>query len=286
MESGDLRVFQTVAREGTITRAAQRLGYVQSNVTSRIQQLEQELGTQLFVRHNRGMSLSASGSMLLGYADKVIGLLDEAARALSASDEPGGPLRIGSTQTAAAVRLPKLLTHYHKLHPQVLLSVTTGHTQKLIDGVLQFELDGAFISADCDHPELAVLSVFVEEMVIAAAASPNEDQEQLLGKPIIVFTPGCSYRTILEQWIRDKGIMNPVLMEFGTLEAIIGGVSAGLGISLMPKSLLDHHTADGTIASFPLSAEPTYMRTNFITRKDSFQSSALQAFIRELAVQA
>lgn len=108
MESGDLRVFQMVAREGTITKAALQLGYVQSNVTARIQQLEAELGTTLFLRHNRGMTLSASGKLLLDYANKIIGLLDEASKALSSSAEPSGPLMIGCTQTTAAVRLPKL----------------------------------------------------------------------------------------------------------------------------------------------------------------------------------
>lgn len=88
MESGDLRVFQMVAREGTITKAALQLGYVQSNVTARIQQLEAELGTTLFLRHNRGMTLSASGKLLLDYANKIIGLLDEASKALSSSAEP------------------------------------------------------------------------------------------------------------------------------------------------------------------------------------------------------
>lgn len=154
MESGDLRVFQMVAREGTITKAALQLGYVQSNVTARIQQLEAELGTTLFLRHNRGMTLSASGKLLLDYANKIIGLLDEASKALSSSVEPSGPLMIGSTQTTAAVRLPKLLAAYYEEHPNVQLSLTTGHTQFLIDKVLRYELDGAFIGCECNHPEL------------------------------------------------------------------------------------------------------------------------------------
>lgn len=145
MESGDLRVFQMVAREGSITKAAVQLGYVQSNVTARIQQLEAELGTILFLRHNRGMTLSASGKLLLDYANKIIGLLDEASKALSSTVEPSGPLMIGSTQTTAAVRLPKLLASYYEEHPNVQLSLTTGHTQFLLDKVLRYELDGAFI---------------------------------------------------------------------------------------------------------------------------------------------
>jgi DNA-binding transcriptional LysR family regulator len=73
MESADLRIFQMVAREGSITKAALRLDYVQSNVTARVQQLESELGTVLFFRHNRGMTLSSSGKTLLVYADKIVG---------------------------------------------------------------------------------------------------------------------------------------------------------------------------------------------------------------------
>ena len=109
MESGDLRIFQCVAQEGNLTKAASKLGYVQSNVTARIRHLEAEVGTKLFIRHNRGMTLSPAGEMLMSYADKIIGLLNDASNALQATSAPSGPLRIGSTQTAAAVRLPELL---------------------------------------------------------------------------------------------------------------------------------------------------------------------------------
>lgn len=104
MESGDLRIFQMVAREGSITKAVARLGYVQSNVTARIRQLEEDLKTELFFRHNRGMTLSSSGTVLLHYADQVVGLIEEAKMALASTDKPSGPLMIGSTQTTAAVR--------------------------------------------------------------------------------------------------------------------------------------------------------------------------------------
>jgi DNA-binding transcriptional LysR family regulator len=81
LESGDLRVFQAVANEGSITKAAAKLNYVQSNVTSRIQQLETDLQTVLFHRHNRGMTLTSSGKSLLEYANKILGLLEEASKA-------------------------------------------------------------------------------------------------------------------------------------------------------------------------------------------------------------
>lgn len=282
MESADLRVFQMVAREGSITRAAAKLGYVQSNVTARVQQLESELGTVLFFRHNRGMTLSSSGQTLLTYADKIVGLLDEAAQALSASSQPNGPLTIGSTQTAAAVRLPKLLASYYGQHPKVLLSLTTGHSQFLIEKVLHYELDGAFIGCPCNHPELQSVPAFEEELVLVSTASVV-DLEEAMTRPILVFSSGCSYRDVLEQWLVYSGGLNqPVIMEFGTLEAIIGGVSAGLGVSLMPRSVIHKLEEDGAVRTHAIPESIRYIKTEFITRKDSFMSSALQAFMETL----
>ncbi|UJF35809.1 LysR family transcriptional regulator [Paenibacillus hexagrammi] len=278
MESTDLRVFQSVAQEGSITKAASRLGYVQSNVTNRIQQLETELNTSLFVRHNRGMTLSSSGKTLLGYADKIIRMLDEASRALSATEEPKGPLQIGSTQTAAAVRLPKLLASYYALYPDVHLSLSTNHSQSLMDKVLQYELDGAFIGCPCDHPDMQAIPAFDEELVVVSAPSVTSLKEAA-AKPILVFSKGCSYRDVLHQWQESAGITQPVIMEFGTLEAIIGGVSAGLGISVMPRAVIHKHEADGAVRIHELPISYSHMTTHFITRKDSFVSSALRAFI-------
>jgi DNA-binding transcriptional LysR family regulator len=278
MESSELRVFQAVAHEGSITKAAQRLGYVQSNVTARIQQLESELGTVLFVRHNRGVSLSSSGKALLAYADKIIGLLDEATRALSSTDEPSGPLLIGSTQTAAAVRLPALLASYYARHPKVQLSLTTGLTPSLIEKVLQYELDGAFIGAACDHPELQSVPVFDEELVIVSAPSVD-NLDEAVTKPVLVYSKGCTYRDILEQWLRSGGLTQIVTMELGTLEAIIGGVAAGLGITLLPKSVIDKHEMGGAVRTHAIPGPVNRMTTSFITRKDSFLSSAMRAFI-------
>jgi DNA-binding transcriptional LysR family regulator len=278
MESADLRIFQMVAREGSITKAALRLDYVQSNVTARVQQLESELGTALFFRHNRGMTLSSSGKTLLVYADKIVGLLDEATKALSSSSEPSGPLMIGSTQTAAAVRLPKLLASYYGQHPNVLLSLTTGHSQFLMEKVLHYELDGAFIGCPCDHPELQSVPAFDEELVLVSAASVA-DLEEALTKPILVYSTGCSYRDVLEKWLLSSGLTQLSIMEFGMLEAIIGGVSAGLGISLLPRSVIRKHEAEGAVRTHAIPDSFSHMETHFISRKDSFVSSALRAFI-------
>src|SRR5215472_5055748 len=112
MDSGDLQVFEAVARAGGITRAADALHTVQSNVTARVQLLERELGVQLFERHSRGVSLTSAEQVLLPYAEQVGRLLAEAQRAVGDTSVPRGPLRVGSLETTAARRLPTVLAAY------------------------------------------------------------------------------------------------------------------------------------------------------------------------------
>lgn len=114
MELLDLATFSTVARCGSITRAAGELNTVQSNVTNRIKALEAEIGVPLFERHARGMTLTNAGRRLLPYAERLATLSREAVDASRDDGVPKGPLAIGSMETTAAVRLPPLLTRFHQ----------------------------------------------------------------------------------------------------------------------------------------------------------------------------
>ena len=100
-----LAIFRAVAQEGSVTRAAERLQRVQSNVTTRVRQLEADVSATLFLREGKRMALTAEGELLLGYADRLLALAEEARQALRPG-EPGGRLRLGSMESTAASRLP------------------------------------------------------------------------------------------------------------------------------------------------------------------------------------
>ncbi|SFB46979.1 DNA-binding transcriptional regulator, LysR family [Cohnella sp. OV330] len=282
MESGDLRVFRAVALEGTVTAAAAKLGYVQSNVTARIRQLETDLGKPLFHRHNRGMTLTADGKLLLDYAGRIVGLLDEAAKAVSSLEGPLGPLAIASTQSCAAVRLPTLLAGYHRQYPDVELSLSTGHSSAVLEKVLRYEADGGFLAGPWPEDEINAVPAFDEEIVLVSAAEHIET-DTLAGAPMLVFTDGCYYRSVLERWTRDRAWSQPRIMEFGTLEAIVGGVSAGLGISLLPLSVVSKAAAEGALRVHPLPEPYNRIRTYFVVRRDAYVSRPLALFMEELA---
>ena len=89
MEFSQLRIFQAVAQEGSITRAAERLHRVPSNLSTRLKQLEEQLGVELFVRERQRLQLSPAGKVLLDYTAKLFSLRDEAQAAVQAGNRPG-----------------------------------------------------------------------------------------------------------------------------------------------------------------------------------------------------
>src|SRR6476469_1822103 len=136
MELNDIRTFAAVARPGGIPPRGEELNTVQSNVTQRVKALEAEIGTPLFDRHIRGMTLTGAGRRLLPYAQRMTALSREAVLAARDDGEPKGPLAIGSMETTAAVRLPALLAEFHRRFPAVRLSVRTATTADLMTAVL------------------------------------------------------------------------------------------------------------------------------------------------------
>jgi len=281
MDAADLRVFEAVARLGGMSRAAAELNTVQSNVTARIRGLEHELGTALFERHSRGVTLTAAGRRLLPYAMRMGSLLADARRAAIDDGRPRGQLNIGSLETTAALRLSPVLSTYAAAWPEVDLVLTTGTTCELIDAVLGHRLEGAYVCGPVDHPELEEQTVFREELVVVTSPAVRAlehlcAQERL---KIVVLRAGCSYRQRLESLLTARGIVGVRLLEFGTLDSILACVGAGIGVTLLPKVVVEAAARDGRVALHPLPKAEAEVDTVFIRRRDAFVSSALAAFL-------
>jgi DNA-binding transcriptional LysR family regulator len=286
MEFSDLNLFATVARHGNITRAAQQLNTVQSNVTTRLRSLEQELGVPLFQRHHQGVTLTRAGHDLLPFAHQAEALWQKARDAVSANGKPQGTLRLGSMETTAAARLPSLLKAYAPTHRNVDIAVETGTTRVLIQAVLECRLDGAFVAGPVEHDDLLATLSFVEELVIVSAPKHRSLETALKEGGIhklFVFRVGCSYRQRLERFLGVRGITLINQLEFGTLEGIIGCVSAGLGITMLPLSVVEPYVRRKEVAVHRIALEDARSETVFITRRDSLRSLALEEFLRTLS---
>lgn len=276
MDLKDLEIFQKVVETGTVTEAAKVLNYVQSNVTARINKLEKELNTPLFNRHHRGMSLTPEGKKLLIYSRKILSLTEEMKKAIQIGGQPSGKLEIGTVETV--IQLPKILSAFVKKYRKVDLSLVTGVTEQLVEDVLNYRLDGAFVSEAHFHPDLAIYEVFEEELVLISDKQ-NSSLEELMDEPFLCFSKGCGYRARLETWFKDNNQTPQKVMEFGTLETILQSVVAGLGITFVPRSAVIQLEKRGLIHCYSLSEKYSKIKTVFIRRTDTFLTPTLEKFI-------
>jgi DNA-binding transcriptional LysR family regulator len=263
MDLTDLHIFRSVVQAGGVTRAAEKLNRVQSNVTTRVRQLESELGVELFVREGKKLHLSPEGKLLLDYADRLLDLAEEAREAVHDA-EPRGLLRLGTGEATAAMRLPVPMNEYLGRYPDVTLELRTGNTRELGAAVLGGELDAALISEPIADAPFDKVAIYDEELVIIAAAghAPIKSPRDARPQTVLAFEFGCSYRQRLEDWFAHHGEMPDRIVEITSYHAMLGCVVAGMGISLMPRSvlttfpdakLLSVHSLPPALAHAPIS---------------------------------
>ena len=272
-----LEIFRTVAIEGSITKAAMKLNRVQSNISTRIKQLEQHLGKNLFLRQNRGLTLTPDGHLLLSYAERLLQLSMEASEALN-EGKPRGVFRIGTMESTAAARLPEILSRYHQLYPDVKIELKMDTAGGLVDRLLNYDVEIAFVAEPVSFETISTQAVFEEELVLVAPQSfpPLENTSEISGKTVVAFEPGCAYRRYLEEWLLESGIVPGGVITMGSYVAILACVSAGTGFAVVPQSVLDTVSSKGRFRLYPLPDKVARIKTLLAWRSD-YKSVKLDA---------
>jgi len=281
MNTNDLKIFEAVAANGSFTKAAEAMFTVQSNVTARVKNLEEEFGADLFTRTSRKVTLTSAGETLMQYSKQIDHLMQEAKKDIKKFNQVSGNLKIGCIETTMAFKVPDILSRFTEAYPDVDLEFKSEMRSELINDVINYKLDAAFVSAPINSPELEQLHIKEEQLVILAPAQGPGLKELLMNQPlkIIVFDQGCVFRARLEAWLNSKGIIQYKSIVLNSLEGIINFVEAGLGISILPAELIEQYYAGRKLKTHPLNKELGTMSTVLIYRKNVPQSRALKAFV-------
>lgn len=281
MDVTDLKVVDAVARHGSMNKAASELNTVQSNVSARIRSLEDELGVALFQRSARGVQVTPAGRRILPFAARLSRLLSDASCAARDDGHPKGVFEIGTLETTLALRLPRLIAKFAKAYPEVRPVIRTGTTCSLIQGVIDCKLEGAFVVGPVNHPELLSEQAFREELVLVTSCAIDtlDALATVDNLKTVVFRIGCSYRQRLDSLLANLGILAPEPLEFGSIEAIIACVSAGVGVTLLPKGVVASALREGLVNAHELAPEIADVETVFVRRLDGYFSSALSTFL-------
>ncbi|HGM6859271.1 TPA: LysR family transcriptional regulator [Serratia rubidaea] len=282
MNHTSLEIFRVVAEELSINRAARRVGRVQSNVTTRIQHLEEELDVQLFIRENRTLRLSPQGKKFLAYANKILSLAEEARQSLH-PHHPGGALAFGAMECAAASRLAQPLAAFSRACPAVQLSFTTLPTRQLTEKVQSRELDCALVALPVNEegealcPEgLSCQPMFVERLMLLQSAAAAEGSAP--SRKLAAFVDGCTYREIaLRLLAGGKGGRPPEVQAVGSYHSMLACVASGNYCCLLPQSVLQLLQLPPGLSATPAGSAVT----QFIWRTES-HSPAVDSMRRTL----
>ncbi len=268
-----LKTFMAVVETGSFSGAAEELNSVQSNITSRIKKLEEHFGQSVFERGRGGARLNAFGERLRVHAEDLLLRFEASERELMDAAGAYAPLRIGSMETTAAVRLPSVLKRLKQASSQLPISLRTGPTGELVSLLWERKIDAAFVAGPVDDSRFNSVPVFVEQLMIARPLAGGETNA------LLAFRTGCSYRSIAEGWLRNQGKSDTEILEMGTLEGILGCVDVGMGFAVAPKLAIESYRGAEDLALSPLPEPFGLTETLLAWRNDSQITKGLETLI-------
>ncbi len=243
-----------------------------------MKQLEDRLGVSLFRRQGRTLTLTESGRILLGHADRLLEMADLAEQEV-ASGAVRGTLRLGSLESTAGARLPPLLSSFHLQFPEMSIELQSGITDVLLRMLDRHEIDAAFVAEPFELGRLSSLPVYDEELTLISAKGDSRIRgaQDLDGKTIVVFPHGCSYRRRLTEWLAAEGVTPGRILEFGSYHAIVACVAAATGVGIISAEMLDRAVLGTEVQRHPLPGKLRINRTHLVWSGDA--SPPLQALM-------
>ncbi|WP_248927979.1 LysR family transcriptional regulator [Paenibacillus hamazuiensis] len=258
LEGRFLITFLTVMEEGSFSRAAEKLGYVQSTVTSQIQLLEQSCKQKLFHRLPRGVQLTDAGQKLAVFARQFVRLGQSLEEAMGSLDQPRGTVRVRALESFCVTRLSGFLRPFFAEYPEVRLLLETGFQGDTVEQVLSHAVDFGIVPKDPGRDDLVFEPLIEEDMAMVASKQLAEliltkGWEMLDGVQVIGFGQRCVYQTDGNKLLAEMGMRADArLAEFPSMELIRQMVSCGLGVAFVPEIAVERELAEGTVVRLPL----------------------------------
>lgn len=282
-----LRVFITVAEKKSFSRAAKALGLSQPAISQHIQALEEHYQARLFERSNRKVELTQAGTILYSYAQKILKLHQEAARAVS--DLMGlvtGRIVVGASMTIGEYVLPGLLGAFARKYPEVELAMLTGNTAMILEQAVEGNIDLALVEGPVEHAQLVAEPFLTDEMVLIVppghplSSRPQVTARDLASCTIILREEGSGTRLVAEGVLKKLNVKPARVIQLGSIQAIKQAVEAGLGISFLSKLTIKKELALGTIKPVRLKDLTITREFKIVRHRTKFQSRACEEFCR------
>jgi DNA-binding transcriptional LysR family regulator len=289
MEVRQLQIFRILAEELNFTRTAERVHTVQSNVTTQIKALEEELGAPLFDRLGKRVALTEAGRRFQPFAERALEAMEEGQRALLAGSAPSGPLRVGAPESILAYRLPTIIRTFRRKFPNVELIFRPYSDARLAAELETGKLDLAIHMDDestlTTGLRLSITHLRMETVHLLTevhhplAKRAKVTVADLEGQMLLLTEAGCGYRAKLERTLALANIRPGGVLEFSSLEAIKQCVAAGMGLALLPAIAVIRELRQQQLKTLAWNGPTLDIATHLVWHKDKWISPAMSAFV-------
>lgn len=282
MQLKSLEMFMAVVEHGSFSLAAEKQNTVQSNITSHIKKLEQELQCELLSRQSP-IKVTSAGQQLLNYATQMLQLHQDAkSHFIHDQLNIDVPLKIGSMESTAAFRLPYELHALLNQMPQLKFNIFTQPSRQLIDAIVQHEFDCAFIGNTEEVPHLYNLPVWQEKLILVAAKNLDVQlsPDSLVQYRFISFRQGCFYRRRIETFLQSFDLPASQILEMGSLDGIVGCVSLGMGLAILPERYIRQTRFSDHLQYIEIDENIAQSTTYLIAQQPETWSSNLKLFMQ------
>lgn len=262
MELQLLRIFKTIADEKNLTKAANSLNYVQSNISTRLKQLEEELDCSLFTRTKKGMILTQQGERLLPYAVELLNRESEIKNKMMNSKEVEH-LSLGLPDSFVRTYLAKPITHWKKSHKSSRIRIKTGYSHQIVEWLENRTIDVGVVISKKRPLNYHIIQEFKSEFCVVAPKNITSlNRESLTGLQPMLLGDSCFFGQAIIQLYNDLGLFSEKNEYLFSIESILQCISLGLGASVLPKCLMQkHHMREKVqILEYPKSSRFSYFK--------------------------
>mgnify|MGYP002797920848 FL=1 len=289
MEIRQLSTFIRVAQFKSFSKAAESLGYSQSAVTVQIHQLEEELHTRLFDRMGKRIALTDPGTQFMDHAYEVLKEVNKARLSVSDAGELRGRLHIGTIESLCFFKLPAVLRMYWEKHPHVVIRVTIGEPEHLIERMERGELDMIYI---LDEPQYnngwRKLMEQREKVVFVASASLGEELrgipdlkvEQLLDMPFYLTERDANYRRVLDRFLASRETILTPFLECSDTSFIIKMLEINRGVSFLPWYAVEQSVRQGKLSLLNVTNLHVSLYRQIFSHKEKWHTREMNEFVR------
>jgi Transcriptional regulator len=286
MDIRHFKTFKSIVEEGSFSKAAEKIGYTQSTVTSQIQQLEQQLSIKLFEKIGRNMVLTPLGKELIPYTNELLDTIKKI-ESIGKHNDIKGELRIGIAESLISYKLQNVLKLFKENAPNVNLFIISENCFVINDMLLKGEIDIGLLY-DVGNPQDSLTSVDLADYTLALVSSPlfkkdNVDfckSNQKISTSLVINETNCIYRRMLERYFRENNISLDNTIELWSIETIKKSVASNLGISYLPRFVVEEELERNKLNELKIGCSDAKITAIYSYHKNKWISPAMSLFMK------